>query len=907
MSPRVHRLAALLAVLQVILLTSSLLLTPALVIAQDAEADASAQPVAAEPSPAPEPEVAAEEPAPAAEVQASEPAPAPADPPNVQPEPQAAPAQEAAPEPTTQEPAPEPRAQGPKSDKEQKPDTAPDREPGAEPTAEQAPVEPAPDVAPAEPERKLVIDSQPRKLDLVVGDVAKLSAWLCTTSGDGAGPGSDQEPGQSDACSPATDVRWSVRDEGVASFEAPDANDVRLAAVAVIGATEVVATLDKLTAKAELTISAARSAAANDAVAQREQGGATAGKSVFDATPHEAPAADMGAAAESTTDAVGQPTAQVGPADDMSVSASKMAAEDLIITPQSNVTITGSVATYPTGTPLIAGATVTATCTGCNNSPTVSYTGGGTSTNATGGFSVSVTYPGRGPATVTLTASAPGYSSVPQSSDTRTCTDKGSSCTASPVTLLLDPALRADLSVTKTDSPDPVIAGANLTYTITVANAGPNAAQSVSLTDTLPAGTTFVSLTAPAGFSCTTPAVGGNGTVTCTIASLAAGATQTFTLIVQVGASVAAGTVISNTATVSAATSDPNAANDSATTTTTVATSADLSVTKSDGVTTVTAGDGLTRTFTITVRNAGPSTATGVSLSDTWPAGFTRTSLPAACTDVGGGPSFDCALGPILAGATTTLVVTYTVPASTPAGPQANTATVSSSTTDPTPANNTATDTTTVATSADLSVTKTDSPDPVIAGANLTYTITVANAGPNAAQSVSLTDTLPAGTTFVSLTAPAGFSCTTPAVGGNGTVTCTIASLAAGATQTFTLIVQVGASVAAGTVISNTATVSAATSDPNAANDSATTTTTVATSADLSVTEAGDRPGRHDAERRPDARHGGRDHSRSARDVHPAGDEQRAVGGAERDRHRPAGQRPGDARALRQRTGRVDL
>ena len=63
---RVHRWATLLAVLQVVLLTSSLMLAPALVIAQDAEADASAQPAAAEPS------VAAGEPAPAAEQAAAE-------------------------------------------------------------------------------------------------------------------------------------------------------------------------------------------------------------------------------------------------------------------------------------------------------------------------------------------------------------------------------------------------------------------------------------------------------------------------------------------------------------------------------------------------------------------------------------------------------------------------------------------------------------------------------------------------------------------------------------------------------------------------------------------------------------------------------------------------------------------
>src|SRR5436190_17171448 len=64
--------------------------------------------------------------------------------------------------------------------------------------------------------------------------------------------------------------------------------------------------------------------------------------------------------------------------------------------------------------------------------------------------------------------------------------------------------------------------------------------------------------------------------------------------------------------------------------------------------------------------------------------------------------------------------------------------------------------------SADLSVTKEDSPDPVNTGSTLTYTITVNNNGPDAAANASWSDTLPAGTTFVSLSSPGGWSCTAP-------------------------------------------------------------------------------------------------------------------------------------------------
>ncbi|MDL1949233.1 DUF11 domain-containing protein, partial [Acidobacteria bacterium ACD] len=127
---------------------------------------------------------------------------------------------------------------------------------------------------------------------------------------------------------------------------------------------------------------------------------------------------------------------------------------------------------------------------------------------------------------------------------------------------------------------------------------------------------------------------------------------------------------------------------------------------------------------------------------------------------------------------------------------------------------------------ADLSITKTDSPDPVVAGTDLTYTVTVTNAGPAAATNASWTDTLPAGTTFVDLPAT-GWTCTTPAVGSGGTVSCSFASFPSGFSTIFTLTVHVDGCVADSTVLSNTATVSTTTGDPNAGNDSATATTTV--------------------------------------------------------------------------------
>lgn len=118
---------------------------------------------------------------------------------------------------------------------------------------------------------------------------------------------------------------------------------------------------------------------------------------------------------------------------------------------------------------------------------------------------------------------------------------------------------------------------------------------------------------------------------------------------------------------------------------------------------------------------------------------------------------------------------------------------------------------------ADLSITKTDSPDPVTAGSSLTYTITIANNGPNTATGVTLTDTLPGSVTFVSSTPSQGF-CSGAAV-----VTCSIGSLANSASATVAIVVT---PTAAGT-ITNTASVTAAVTDTNTANNSATQSTTV--------------------------------------------------------------------------------
>ena len=140
----------------------------------------------------------------------------------------------------------------------------------------------------------------------------------------------------------------------------------------------------------------------------------------------------------------------------------------------------------------------------------------------------------------------------------------------------------------------------------------------------------------------------------------------------------------------------------------------------------------------------------------------------------------------------------------------------------------------TVADSADLAVAVT-APGSTTVASNLTYTLTVTNNGPTAAASPAFSDVLPAAAKFVSLSAPGGWSATTPAVGATGTISASATSLASGASAVFTLVVAIDASTTNNSTVANTINASSATTDPNSANNSATATTTVTASADLAV------------------------------------------------------------------------
>src|SRR6185369_5084727 len=102
-----------------------------------------------------------------------------------------------------------------------------------------------------------------------------------------------------------------------------------------------------------------------------------------------------------------------------------------------------------------------------------------------------------------------------------------------------------------------------------------------------------------------------------------------------------------------------------------------------------------------------------------------------------------CTRSALAFGAAPAITITVTAPAA--ASTLSNTATVAATTADPVGSNNSDTAGTTVTGIADVSITNTDNPDPVNAGASLAYTLDASNDGPSTAQTITVTDTLPAG------------------------------------------------------------------------------------------------------------------------------------------------------------------
>ena len=357
----------------------------------------------------------------------------------------------------------------------------------------------------------------------------------------------------------------------------------------------------------------------------------------------------------------------------------------------------------------------------------------------------------------------------------------------------------ADLSISKTDDKDPVVAGTSLTYTVTVDNAGPAVAANVVVTDALPAGVTFVS-TAGCGED---PA----GVPACGLGDIPAGGSASYDIVVMVDPSVVG--TITNEATVTSATDDPDPANNTILEDTQVVASADLAITKSDSPDPVYAGFNIT--YTIDVANAGPSDAVAVTVNDILPPAVNFKHTSGCLEDPVGAPV--CSLGTIAAGSNASYTLVVKVPAGV-GGTLTNSATVTSATPDPNGANNAASEDTTAIADADLELVKLDTFDPRMAGELQTYLLQVTNNGPAAAAGVMLEELPPADAYFVSVE-PEAPTC----MEAGGVVTCDLPNLGVGEVFEARFDVLVDPRFAG--VLSNSGSTWHGATDPNPTNNDA--------------------------------------------------------------------------------------
>ncbi|HET9315911.1 MAG TPA: matrixin family metalloprotease, partial [Vicinamibacteria bacterium] len=407
------------------------------------------------------------------------------------------------------------------------------------------------------------------------------------------------------------------------------------------------------------------------------------------------------------------------------------------------------------------------------------------------------------------------------------------------LSITVEDAAVADLTITKTDGQSTATPGQPVTYTIVATNtSGSLTVNGATVADTFPAALSGVTWTcaASAGSSCVVGS--GSGNINRTV-NLLPGGTVTFTATGNL-APGATGTLV-NTATVAppVGVADPTPANNTATDTDTLVPSGDLAITKTDGQASEVPGTPVT--YTIVATNAGPSTATGASVADTFPAAITgvawtcAASAGSACSAPSGAGNIATAVTLLPAG-TATFTATGTISASA-TGTLANTATIAApgGFTDPNAANNSATDTDTLTPTADLGVTKTDGQPSAVPGTAVTYTITVSNAGPSVSGTATVADTFPAALTGATWTCSGSGGASCPASGA-GSIAAAVTLPPAGVV-TFTATATIDPTATGTLANTASAAVPGGVTDPVAGNNSATDSDTLTPQADFGITK----------------------------------------------------------------------
>ncbi len=392
-----------------------------------------------------------------------------------------------------------------------------------------------------------------------------------------------------------------------------------------------------------------------------------------------------------------------------------------------------------------------------------------------------------------------------------------------------------NLSVDK-NGPATVIAGSapgNLVYTIDVTNDGPSNATGVTMSDALltnlPAGVSLASTSLPAEFNATTGVW--------TIGNLASGATERLTVNLTVNATASDSLNLTNISVVAANETEVTLADNTDTVVTNIDRQINLTVDKNGPATVIAGSNPGNLVYTIDVTNAGPSNATGVTMSDALllnlPAGvtFVSTSLPAEFNT----NTAVWNIGHLAAGATERITITATAAAATAIPQLTNVSIVAANEPETSLTDNSDTVVTSVDRQVNIRIGKT-APLTVVAGdgaGNLVYTVTATNTGPATATGVSVRDQmltgLPAGIVIDSAIDVGGGSYN------SGTGIWTVGSLTANEVRTLTVVLTVDGTVTVNS-LTNIATLNAVDqTDNNPADNSSTTVTTLERVVDLVV------------------------------------------------------------------------
>ena len=369
----------------------------------------------------------------------------------------------------------------------------------------------------------------------------------------------------------------------------------------------------------------------------------------------------------------------------------------------------------------------------------------------------------------------------------------------------------SDMAISSvSDSPDPVFANGNVTYQVGVLNFGPDQATGVVVTTQLPTGVRFEPTLSNS--ECAADA----GIVTCAYAAWDANAAG----IIVVTVSPATAGTLELTFTVRANEPDPDLSNNSQAVTTDVLepTEADVSLSFSGTAPSYHVGE-LIR-FSINVRNAGPATATGITVTVRLSRGLTAVD-PGPCTQTDTGTTCTYLFGSLPPGAGSIGIIEIIATTQTRHSVQG---TVTADQPDPDLSNNSAGVGFSATALADLSVQVTESSDPATPGLPLTYTATVVNLGPSTATGVDLVDswstTIIGSVQLVSFSASQNLSCTRTS---DQRIDCTTPTLNSGASATLTITLR---PLGVGSV-SDFAQVRSLVDDPVRSNDRAGETTTV--------------------------------------------------------------------------------